>query len=144
MRAPPPELRFALARIYAKAYTPVVAWEVEYTNEFEEWWDSLPADEQAAVQARVALLQQHGPRLRRPTVGAIKGSRHDPQMKELRIAVAGGQLRILFVFDPRRVAVLLVGGNKIGQWNAWYPTAMREADELYETLLHELREEGQI
>lgn len=121
-----------------------MAWEVEYTEEFEGWWESLSEDEQGAVAARVALLEQHGPRLRRPAVGAIKGSRHDPQMKELRVAVAGGQLRILFVFDPRRVAVLLVGGNKAGRWNEWYPAAIREADELYDTLLDELREEGQI
>lgn len=104
----------------------------------------LSAPEQAAITARVALLEQHGPNLRRPTVGEIKGSRHDPQMKELRVAVTGGQVRILFVFDPRRVAVLLVGGNKTGQWNAWYHAAIREADALYDTLLNELREEGQI
>ena len=121
-----------------------MAWEVEYTDEFAEWWDSLTEDEQVAIAARIALLERHGPNLRRPTVRAIKGSRHDPQMKELRVAVAHGQLRILFVFDPRRVAVLLVGGNKAGRWNEWYPAAIREADELYDTLLHELREEGQI
>ena len=61
----------------------------------------------------------------------------------LRVAVGGDQLRILFVFDPRRVAVLLVGGNKTGRWNAWYATAIPQADALYDTLLNELREEGQ-
>lgn len=119
-------------------------WEVEYTDEFGEWWDSLNEDEQLAITSRVALLEQHGPNLRRPAVGAIKGSRHDPQMKELRINAAGEQFRVLFVFDPRRVAVLLVGGNKTGQWNQWYPAAIREADALYDTLLKELEEEGQI
>jgi hypothetical protein len=121
-----------------------MAWEVEYTDEFSQWWDSLTEDEQIAVAARVALLEQHGPNLRRPAVGAIKGSRHDPQMKELRVAVGGGQLRILFVFDPRRVAVLLIGGNKSGRWNEWYPAAIQQADALYDTLLTELREEGRI
>lgn len=48
------------------------------------------------------------------------------------------------MFDPRRVAVLLVGGNKTGRWNDWYPAAIREADALYDTLLKELEEEGQI
>ncbi len=118
-------------------------WEIEYTDEFEIWWDSLTDAEQVAITARVALLEQHGPNLRRPAVGAIKGSRHDPQMKELRISVGGEQLRILFIFDPRRVAVLLVGGNKTGQWKSWYASALPEADALYDTLLNELREEGQ-
>lgn len=118
-------------------------WEVEYTDEFDNWWSSLTEDEQVAIAGRVRLLQDHGPSLRRPAVGAIKGSRHDPQMKELRVAVGGAQLRILFIFDPRRVAVLLIGGNKTGQWNSWYATAIPQADDLYDTLINELREEGQ-
>jgi hypothetical protein len=120
-----------------------VSWEVEYTDEFGDWWDTLTEDEQVAIAARVRLLEEHGPSLRRPAVGAIKGSRHDPQMKELRVTVGGEQLRILFIFDPRRVAVLLVGGNKTGQWKAWYATAIPQADALIDTLLDELREEGQ-
>lgn len=121
-----------------------MAWEVEYSDQFGEWWDSLSEEEQLAVAARVALLEQHGPNLRRPAVGAIKGSKHDPQMKELRIGVGGDQLRILFIFDPRRTAVLLIGGNKTGRWNEWYPAAIGQADALYDTLLEELREEGEI
>jgi len=64
-------------------------------------------------------------------------------MKELRVSVGREQLRILFVFDPRRVAILLIGGSKTGQWNAWYPAAIAQADDLYDILLEELREEGQ-
>ncbi len=119
-------------------------WDVEYTDAFEAWWDSLSEHEQEAIAARVALIERHGPNLRRPAVGEIKGSRHDPQMKEMRISVGGEQLRILFAFDPRRVAVLLLGGNKSGQWNAWYRTAIVHADDLYDTLLNELQEEGEI
>jgi hypothetical protein len=119
-----------------------VAWEVEFTDEFGDWWGGLSEDEQVAIAARIALLEQNGPNLRRPAVGEIKGSKHDPKMKELRIAVGGDQLRILFVFDPRRVAVLLVGGSKTGRWTAWYATAVPEADALYDTLLDELNEEG--
>lgn len=121
-----------------------MAWEVEYTDEFGEWWEMLSEDEQVAIAARLALLEQHGPNLRRPTVGEIKGSKHDPQMKELRVGVGREQVRILFVFDPRRVAVLLIGGSKTGRWNEWYSGAIAEADALYDTLLDELREEGQI
>jgi hypothetical protein len=121
-----------------------VAWEVEITDEFEEWWDSLTEDEQVAIDARVGQLVEKGPNLKRPTVGQITGSRHDPRMKELRASAGGEQLRVLFTFDPRSTAILLLGGNKTGQWNRWYRTAIPEADTLYDTYLQEIREEGLI
>lgn len=130
-------------------------WEAEYTDEFERWWEDLSIEQQEAVAAVVALLQQRGPALKRPAVGAIKGSAFDPQMKELRVSVGGAELRILFVFDPRRVAILLVGGDKaegtlpgmfavskVGRWKAWYRTAIPAADDLYRQHLEELQEEG--
>ena len=60
-------------------------------------------------------------------------------MKELR--PRGGNLRILFVFDPRRIAILLLGGDKIGRWQAWYEEAIPIADRLYDEYLAELRRE---
>lgn len=86
-------------------------------------------------------LEQEGPRLRRPTVGEIKGSAFDPRMKEL-IYDEEGSLRMLFIFDPRRHAILLLGGDKTGLWNAWYQAAIPEADRLYRIYLEELRREG--
>ena len=62
-------------------------------------------------------------------------------MKELR-AAQGGALRVLFMFDPRRQAILLLGGDKSGEWNAWYARAVPLADDLYDTYLAELRNEG--
>ena len=117
------------------------AWEVEYTNEFEAWWKQLTEEQQEAITARVALLEQYGPTLRRPYVGEIKGSAFDPQMKEL-ICDEGGHLRILFMFDSRRVAILLWGGDKTGLWDRWYPTAILKADDLYGDHLKELENEG--
>lgn len=117
-------------------------WEVEFTDEFEVWWNGLSEEQQEALAARVALLQKHGPRLRRPYVGTIRGSTF-PQMKEL-ICNEGGALRVLFIFDPRRTAILLLGGDKAGQWNRWYETAVPRADQLYTTYLDELRAEGSI
>ena len=61
-------------------------------------------------------------------------------MKELR--PRGGQLRVLFAFDPRRTAILLVGGDKTNEWSAWYERAIPEADRLYDEHLAERREEG--
>lgn len=119
-------------------------WEVEYTDEFEAWWDTLSVDEQAAVAVRVELLQQQGPNLRRPVVGEIKDSAFDPQMKELRVEEGPASIRVLFIFDPRRTAILLTGGDKAGAWSRWYRTAVPEADRLYAQHLEELRKEGLI
>ena len=63
-------------------------------------------------------------------------------MKELR--PRGGHLRVLFAFDPRRAAILLVGGDKRGQWAAWYERAIPAADDLYDEHLAQLRQEGEI
>lgn len=62
-------------------------------------------------------------------------------MKELR-ASSDGALRVLFAFDPRRTAILLLGGNKSGQWDEWYRTAVPIADELFDEHLAELQREG--
>lgn len=85
------------------------------------------------------MLEEKGPGLGRPWIDTLEGSRH-PNMKELR--PRGGNLRILFVFDPRRTAILLLGGDKSGEWTSWYERAIPEADRLYDEHLSELRDEG--
>ena len=117
-------------------------WEVEYTDQFEEWWIDLTEDQQAMVTGRVELLASAGPDLGRPAVDRISSSRHH-NMKELR-ASAEGALRVLFAFDPRRHAILLLGGDKSGQWTEWYEQAIPMADDLYDEYLKELRKEGLI
>ena len=62
-------------------------------------------------------------------------------MKELR-AAQGGALRVLFMFDPRRQVILLLGGDKSGEWNAWYEWAVPVADDRYDEYLDELQREG--
>ena len=93
-----------------------------------------------AVTDRVDLLAERGPDLGRPVVDRIHSSRHQ-SMKELR-AVEGGALRVLLSFDPRRQAILLLGGDKPGEWNDWYEWAVPLADDLYVEYLRELGEEG--
>ena len=115
-------------------------WEVEYTNEFEQWWLGLTDAQQDARDDRVMLLAEIGPSLKRPVVGEITSSRH-ANIKELRVS-KGGALRVLFAFDPRRHAILLLGGNKSGRWKEWLERAIPEADDLYDTHLEELKEEG--
>jgi len=83
-----------------------------------------------------------GPDLGRPVVELIQTSRHH-NMKELRVS-KDGVLRVLFMFEPRRQVVFLLGGDKTGDWDGWYEWAIPEADDLYDTYLTELREEGLI
>src|SRR2546423_777109 len=116
-----------------------MAWEVEYTDQFGEWWDDLSEAEQDCVTAAVDVLERRGPALGRPLVDTIKQSRH-ANMKEL--IPPASNLRVLFAFDPRRTAILLIGGDKSGDWNAWYDRAVPVADDLFDEHLRELESEG--
>ena len=110
-------------------------WEVEYTDEFEEWWTTLTVPEQTTIDDAVAALEELGPGLGRPWVDTVKTSRH-PNMKELR--PRGGHIRILFAFDPRRTAILLIGGDKAGRWQEWYAAMVPVADRLYDEHLTDI------
>jgi hypothetical protein len=115
-----------------------VAWRVLTTETFDLWWDTLSADQQDALTARVLILGEQGPSLGRPLVDTITGSRHS-NMKELR-ASKQGALRVLFAFDPLRQAVLLLGGDKSGRWEEWYREAIPAADTLFDEHLRDLGE----
>lgn len=117
-------------------YSPGV-WTVEYTDEFEQWWDTLNPDDQQGIDAAVGLLEDRGPNLGRPLVDTIQDSRHH-NMKELRV----GTTRILFAFDPRRNAILLIGGDKRGRWQQFYERTIPLADRLFDEHLAELDSEG--
>lgn len=116
-----------------------MAWEVEYTDQFGEWFLGLALADQRRVAAAVRFLEEQGPGLGRPYADTIATSRHS-NMKELR--PRGGQLRVLFAFDPRRMAILLLGGGKTHRWNTWYEEAVPAADALYDEHLETLRREG--
>lgn len=102
-------------------------WDVEFTDEFEAWWDTLSVDEQQAIDAAVRVLEQREPGLGRPLVDSVAGSRHQ-NMKELRV----GTIRILFAFDPRRAAILLIGGDKRDRWQEFYERMIPLADDLFD------------
>lgn len=83
-----------------------------------------------------------GPSLPFPHSSGVKGSRHG-HMRELRVQHQGRPYRVLYAFDPRRVAILLIGGEKTGD-NRWYERFVPVADELYDEHLETLRKEGLI
>jgi hypothetical protein len=85
--------------------------EVEFTDEFEAWWNTLSESEQGKVDARVGLLMERGPNLGFPFSSQVKTSRF-PEMRELRAQAGGDPLRMLYAFDPRRTAILLVAGDR--------------------------------
>ena len=121
-------------------YSPLKEWEVEYTDEFGDWWDGLTEAEQEDVRASISLLRSIGPSLGRPHVDSVASSKH-VNMKELRVQHQGRPYRVLFAFDPRRVAILLIGGNKTGK-TRWYREFVPVADRLYDEHLETLQREG--
>lgn len=122
-----------------------MTWEVNVTDGFMEWYLDLDGGEDGSdserVRAAVEALELKGPALGRPWADRIEGSHHH-NMKELR--PRGGFIRVLFAFDPRRQAVLLIGGDKRGDWSGWYERAIPVADDRYEEYLDDLRDQGLI
>jgi len=115
-------------------------WEVYLTDGVNEWLDGLglnDRDSYEQVVYAIEALAEAGPNLGRPLVDRIKGSTvHN--LKELRPGSAGStEIRILFAFDPWRSAILLVGGDKAGNWQRWYRQAIPRAEQLYELYLKE-------
>lgn len=117
-------------------------WQVEYTDEFAAWWATLDEAAQDAIDRRVGMLEAYGPSLGCPYVDTVNGSRH-ANMKELRATQSNRPYRVLFVFDPRRQAILLVGGDKAGD-KLFYERTIPQADKLYDDHLAELKREGLI
>ncbi|AYF30339.1 type II toxin-antitoxin system RelE/ParE family toxin [Micromonospora tulbaghiae] len=120
-------------------------WEILMTGQVEEFLDQLyvlDRDSHRLVNQAILVLERNGPAEGRPLVDSITASRLS-NLKELRPPSAGRtEIRILFVFDPWRSAVLLVAGDKSGQWARWYREAIPEAEQLYDTYLKERQEES--
>jgi len=117
-------------------------WNVEYTDEFDDWWNSVIENVQDDIAATVELLAESGPNLKFPHSSGIEGSRHS-HMRELRVQSGGNPVRIFYAFDPVRSAILLIGGDKTGD-KRFYDTCIPVADKLYDEHLEELKCEGVI
>jgi len=95
-------------------------WKVDAVPEVRAWIAGLDADSQERIEILLRLLERHGPTLGRPYCDLVKGSGLK-NMKELRASSQRDEaLRILFCFDSARAAILLVGGDKSGEWGSWY------------------------
>ncbi|SCM79352.1 conserved hypothetical protein [uncultured Pleomorphomonas sp.] len=112
---------------------------MEYTDKFGAWWDDLTLSEQVSIDAHVRKLEQRGPNLPFPFSSGISGSRH-AHMRELRVQSGGKPLRVFYAFDPRRSAILLIGGDKTGD-KRFYERMIPVADNLYDEHLAELEKE---
>ena|SRR5438874_900469 len=120
----------------------MAVWNVEITDEYFEWFQTLSKEQRRAVAQDIEVLEQFGPQLGRPLVDSIKGSRHS-NMKELRTMHGRRHIRSFFAFDPRRAAILLIGGDKTGR-SAFYERMIPIADRLFDDYLAEIRKEGLI
>jgi len=118
---------------------PETEWIVEYTDEFGTWWDTLAEADHIAIDAHVRELERKGPNLPFPYSSGITGSRH-AHLRELRIQRGGRPIRIFYAFDPRRIAILLIGGDKTGD-RRFYERYVPTADRLYDEHLAELERE---
>jgi hypothetical protein len=107
-------------------------WDIYVVNEVLEWINGLDPPLHGRVVEAIDLLADVGPALGRPLVDTVAGSTI-ANLKELR----PGTVRILFVFDPWRSSILLVAGDKAGQWNSWYEAAIPLAEQRYEIYLKE-------
>jgi hypothetical protein len=114
-------------------------WDID-TALIDAWIGSLTEDEYEHLIAALEFLEEHGPTAGRPFIDTIEGSQH-PNMKELRPRPtrAGAYMRILFAFDLQSRAILLIAGDKAGNWSKWYRTNIPIADALFTEHQHRVR-----
>ncbi len=115
-----------------------MSWTVLFHDAFDAEFQALDEAVQDELLAHAKLLGEFGPNLGRPTVDGLKGSKH-ANMKELRFDGGGGVWRIAFAFDPKRQAILLVGGDKGGaDQRRFYKRLIAIADKRFDEHLAEL------
>jgi hypothetical protein len=114
-------------------------WKIDHSPQVTRWLGSLSEKDATRIGAAIRQLEREGPGLSGGVVKLIRGSRHH-NMKELRSI--GGHLRVLFAFDPRQRAILLVGGDKTGDWKGWYERHIPLADKIYDNHLRSVGREG--
>ena len=112
-------------------------WTIERTKEIANWINTLDDDAKEAIYKNLLILKEVGPSLGRPYVDSVKESKH-PNMKELRVDNKKRVFRIFFAFDPERMVILLIGGDKRGD-KRFYQRMLPLADQLFDQHLEKLR-----
>ena len=116
-----------------------MSWDILFHDDFATEFEAFAEPLQDELLAHALLLRDFGPGLGRPTVDTLKGSKHT-NMKEMRFAWAGEVWRVAFAFDPKRQAVLLVGGDKGGaDQRRFYKRLINVADERLDRHLASLK-----
>ena len=117
-------------------------WSIKTTGDVRDWLRALRQsgpDVYRSVNVAIDMLAEVGPGLGRPLVDTLQGSSIG-NLKELRPRSGRDvAIRVLFAFDPWSQAVLLVAGNKAGDWSRWYKTAIPIAEAAYDSWLAEER-----
>jgi len=109
-----------------------MAWEIETTSEYDNWFLEQGEDGQASIRMKIELLAEYGPNLPRPHADTLKGSKLK-NLKELRTQTENNVFRVAFLFDKKRKAVLLIGGDKKGKnEERFYRNLIKQAEEIYE------------
>ncbi len=114
-----------------------MAWQIDEHPQYENWFEKQEEGLQDEILTVVGLLKKEGPMLSRPYADTLEGSQHS-NLKELRVQYKGEPWRILFAFDPQRTAILLLGGNKVGNAR-WYKENIPIADQRFTEHLEELQ-----
>jgi hypothetical protein len=109
-----------------------MVWEVDTTEEYDDWFLEQGDDGQASIRMKVELLTKYGPNLPRPYADTLKGSKLK-NLKELRTQTAEHIFRVAFLFDEERKAVLLIGGDKKGKdEERFYKNLIKQAEKIYQ------------
>lgn len=109
--------------------------EINVTEEFHEWYEDLSEQDSDAVEFAVDLLEQKGVALEFPYSSKINGASF--ALRELRVQSGGRPLRVFYAFDPRRQAILLLGGDKTGD-DRFYERFVPICEELWKEYLSEI------
>lgn len=113
-------------------------WQIETLDAFDEWWKTLTEQEQDDSTATIELLQEKGVHLPFPFSSGIEGSKFS-HMRELRIQSHGDPIRVFYAFDPKRTAILIIGGIKTGKGKRFYKDYIPKADKLFEKHLESMK-----
>lgn len=117
-----------------------MGWEIDFSF-IEDWLDEQDEDTVNSVFACFRTLGRVGPSLGRPLVDSLSRTKIKG-LKELRVPSGKrGVVRILFIFDPWRKAVMLLAGDKSTgsssrlKWSGWYRRNIPKAEERYRVYL---------